>query len=156
MFPHQSLSLSYPDCLMPPNLKRGADITHPHVVLDFILSLEQPCIYHHKLPSPELLLTGSLGGTGHASMLSSPIMARAPAFSLNPLKFGLPPDAQWQVSLVELEQLLQASQKLDLDTEITPIQAWNCIRTHPLFNAFDASRLDQLRVQLLPLIKCHG
>ena len=100
-------------------------------------------------------MTGS-GGTGHQAMLSSPIMARGPSFSLNPLRFGRTAGSQWEVPAAELERLLNLSQQIDLDGEITPIQAWQVINCHPSFETMSMEQLETLRVTLLPGVKCYG
>lgn len=98
---------------------------------------------------------GSPGATGHASMLSSPVMARAPNFSLNPLKrLGRPPDEEWEVPVAELEVLLEASQRLGLDErDITPVQVWACVNGR---EGFEVEQLEVLKELLLPMVKCVG
>lgn len=135
---------------------------HPHgldttqVGVNFVLALEQPCLTHHGILSPELLMEGCVGG-GHESMLSSPIMSRAPSFSFNPFSFGRPPGDSWNVPIIELERLLSLSQQLDLDeSEMTPVQAWQLIRGHPNFERLLPGQLDGLREMFLPLVKCYG
>ena len=134
---------------------------HPHgldatqVGVNFVLALEQPCLWHYGVISPELLVQGSVG-TGHEAMLSSPIMSRAPNFSFHPLRIGRPAGSQWSVPAVELERLLDLSQQIDLDGEITPVQAWQTIRYHPGFEALLPEQLDGLRETLLPMVKCYG
>lgn len=157
-FPNQSLEVHYPAhestaAVMQP-AKLGDD---SNAIINFVLSLEQPCIYHHRLYSPELLITGDIGATGHSSMLSNIVVNRAPGFSLNPLAFGYRPDAKWQTPIVELEQLLETSKQLGLDPEeITPIQIWNLVRQHPKFEAFTLGHLDMLRSRVHSAVKCYG
>jgi len=160
-FPNQSLHVQ----LESPR-ERAASRPHPKkpiiddsaAIINFVLSLERPCIYHHRIPSPELLITGSIGATGHASMLSSIVLDRAPSFSFNPLAFGYPPDATWQTPTVELEQLLETSQRLDLDAdEVTPIQVWGLLRQDTKFAAaFRTEHLELLRTRLYSFVKCYG
>lgn len=157
-FPNQRLEVQYPshDSLAGVAAHPATLDDNPNAVVNFVLSLEQPCIYHHRLPSPELLITGSIGGTGHSSMLSSIVMDRAPDFSFNPLTFGYPPDASWQTPTVELEQLLATSQQLGLDDEVTPIQVWNLVRQHAKFGACTTEHLEGLRSRLGTFVKCYG
>lgn len=155
-FPNQSLQVRYPPVEPSVEPGRESDLAKPDAIVNFVLSLEQPCLYHHRLPSPELIATGSFGATGHSSMLSNVVVDRAPSFSLNPLAFGYPPNAEWQTPTAELETLLQMSQQLGLDTEITPVQVWSHVKQHPKFGFFTVAHLEILRARLLPLVKCHG
>ena len=142
----------------PPNTGNGG---HPHgldstqTAVNFVLALEQPCMLHFGVLSPELLIQGSVG-TGHEAMLSSPVMARAPNFSFNPLRIGRPHGSQWSVPAAELERLLDLSHQIDLDGEITPVQAWQRIRYHPSFGILLPEQLEFLRDALLPEVKCYG
>jgi hypothetical protein len=124
--------------------------------INFILVLETPCLHHHKITSPELLITGSTGGTGHQQMLSSPIMARSPKLSFNPLDLGYPPEAEWTVPTAELESLLSLSPILEGEEELTPVQGWYLIRNHPWFDKASPEKLQSLSQALLPDIKCYG
>ena len=83
-------------------------------------------------------------------------MSRAPNFSLNPLQMGRPSGSQWHVPAGELERLLDLSQQIDLDGEITPVQAWQTIRYHPRFDTLLPQQLESLRDALLPSVKCYG
>lgn len=156
-FPNQRLQCTYSSCeskmgTEPPT----APVDSPEIAINFVLSLERLCLYHHRIPSPELLMMGSIGGSGHSSMLSSVIMDRAPPFKFNPLTFGYPPDAEWHTPTVELEQLLRTSEQLGLDTEVTPIQIWNTVKQHPNVGTLNVTHLDLLRTRLYPSVICYG
>jgi hypothetical protein len=161
-FPSQRLEFHFPSSsYRSPTANRETQptnlVNNPNAIVNFVLSLEQPCIYHHRMPSPELLITGSISATGHSSMLSSPVMARAPTFKFNPLSFGYPPNIEWQTPTIELEQLLETSQRLDLDAEeVTPIQIWSLIRQNPKFDALTTEHLDILGTRLHTFVKCYG
>jgi hypothetical protein len=169
--PASSLSLDYHCLPSGSEFVHGSGSPHidecntavPHEGLDttqlginFILALENPCFHHHKIPSPELLITGSIGGTGHQQMLSSPIMARSPKFSFSPLSFGYSSEAEWTVPTAELESLLNLSPILEGEEELTPVQGWYLIRNHPIFNQISPENLQSLSQALLPDIKCYG
>ena len=124
--------------------------------VDFVLALERICLHHHKLNSPELVGLGNLG-TGHLGMLSSPIMARVPpSATFNPRNIPLQSGCQWTVPAAELERLLSLSQSLNLDDEVTPVQIWQRVHLHPQFGQLTFDRLDRLRCELLPQVKCYG
>jgi hypothetical protein len=123
--------------------------------VDFVLALERICLHHHKLTSPELIMLGNLG-TGHASMLSSPVMDRVPTAITNPRHIPLQSGCRWTVPAAELERLLSLSQSLNLDAEATPVQIWQRVYLHPQFPELTFDRLDRLRCGLLPQVKCYG
>ena len=131
----------------------GSDGTQAGV--DFVLALERICLHHHKLASPELILQGNLG-TGHAGMLSSPVMDRVPTAITNPRHIPLQSGCRWTVPAAELERLLSLSQSLSLDAEATPVQIWQRVYLQPQFPELTFERLDRLRCGLLPQVKCYG
>ena len=164
-----SLASSVPSSSNFPPPEHGASETsetRPHenvngpgvtqVGVNFVLALEQPCLHHHQnFEPPELLAAGSIG-SGHLAMLSSPIIARAPTFSFNGRHAERSIGSQWQVPAIELERLLNLSQQIDLNGEITPIQAWQALKHH---SSFESLRLEQLQIlidALLPNVKCYG
>lgn len=124
--------------------------------VDFVLALERICLHHHKLTSPELVEMGDLG-TGHLGMLSSSVMARVPpSATANPRHIPLQTQCQWSVPAGELEHLLSLSQSLNLDGEMTPVQIWQKVYLHPQFQEMTVDRLDRLRSELIPRVKCYG
>ncbi|KAF2757465.1 hypothetical protein EJ05DRAFT_390434 [Pseudovirgaria hyperparasitica] len=134
---------------------QGLDATQ--VGVNFVLSLESPCLYHHRLIMPEMLLLSGQIGNGHRQMLSAPIMARAPEYSFNPLHLGMPSDARWDVPVRELENLLKGAGELGLaEGEITPVQGWMWLRRHPRFGRLGFEGLEEMRGGLVPLVECHG
>ena len=125
------------------------------VGIDFVLALEHPCLYHHQLPNPEL---AGMIGTGHELMVSSPVMRApgAPGVQTKGKQPRLPTPAKWNVPAIELEKLLSFTQGLDLDGEITPIQAWQRIRMHPNFSDMTPTALEVLRESLMTVVTCYG
>lgn len=63
---------------------------------------------------------------------------------------------RWSVPAIELEKLLDFSDKLSLDGEITPVEAWQRIRQHPNFEGMTRDRLEALKATLLPEVTCYG
>ncbi len=143
------------------NIPRHEAARHPYgldssqVGIDFVLALEHPCLYHHQLPNPQL--AGGIG-TGHELMVSSPVMRApgAPGVQMNGQNPRLPTSSRWNVPAIELEKLLSFTEGLDLDGEITPIQAWQRIRIHPNFLDLTPIALATLRESLLTVVQCYG
>lgn len=132
-------------------------VTHPQglgatqVGVEFVLALEQPCLGHHFAHSNDA------EGSGHEMMLMSPIMSRSPALnaSMDP-RSGLPSGSKWTVPAVELEKLLEFSDRLSLDGEITPVEIWQRIRQHPNFGLLTRHGLSALQSTLVPKVTCYG
>jgi len=57
---------------------------------------------------------------------------------------------------MSLEKLLELSSNFELTDELTPVQAWHLIRSHPSFEAMEITRLKTLTQELLNHIECHG
>jgi hypothetical protein len=125
--------------------------------VDFVLSLEQICLYHHlDWDSPELNQLGQSGATGHAAMLQNPILRRAPPLVLDAQTFGRPSSSTWSVPAAELERLLALSPQLDFTNEITPVQAWRQIQNHPEYGRLLPVNVEGLCQDLLPSVRCYG
>lgn len=65
------------------------------------------------------------------------------------------PGPTWQVSAAGIERLLELSDTLPLDGELTPVQAWSHIRRHPHYESLGLERLEGLKQELLGHIKCY-
>jgi hypothetical protein len=68
----------------------------------------------------------------------------------------LQPGATWQVPAAGIERLLELSESIPLDGELTPVQAWNQVRKHPHYDGLEFERLEGLKQALLAHIKCYG
>lgn len=123
---------------------------------DFILTLEQQCLNHHKCIWPALL-EADASESGHELMLSSPILSYAPTSSSQAHDQGYPEGLHWSTPTASLEHLFALSQQLEVvGGEITPIQMWQQLRRHARFEKFDAADLTKLTTQLLPKVECRG
>jgi len=110
--------------------------------IDFVLSLEQPCLGHTR---------GDASGnnpSGHVLTAQAPLLIAAPE--------TLAPSTTWEVPAVEIERLLQLSSQLNLFGEVTPVQAWARIRSYPGFERLTRDGLERLKLALLEEIQCHG
>lgn len=121
------------------------------VGVDFVLALEYVCLKHHASHFDDA------EGSGHEMMLLSPIMCRSPPPnpSLQPGS-GLPSGSKWTVPAVELEKLLEFSDRLNLSGEITPVEIWQRVRQHPNFSLLTRDTLEILKQTLVPEVKCYG
>ncbi|KID74723.1 bZIP-type transcription factor, partial [Metarhizium brunneum ARSEF 3297] len=139
----------------------------PHLLTISVLSglsnrLEKPCMQH--LP---FLTDRSEGGEpcGHALMATCP---PAPFGKLTPkTPFGNshthdhgdgsnPAQGTWEISKADLSTLLDLSQHLDLDGEITPVMAWGMILSHPRFADFQPEDFARIAAELGRKVRCYG
>ncbi|KAK9428306.1 hypothetical protein V1505DRAFT_219832 [Lipomyces doorenjongii] len=128
-----------------PNSMADLDLTS--IGMEFVLTLESPCLSHIPSNSKE-----SSAPTGHALTASAPLLFRAPATQTS----QLPTSAVWETPTAGLERLLALSSILELKDEVTPVQAWNYIRQHPAFDGIDLDLLGGLTRKLLKHVTCHG
>ncbi|KAK7720866.1 hypothetical protein SLS63_009649 [Diaporthe eres] len=134
-----------------PPLARLGDVDPVALGMDFVLALERPCLDHlHGDPEkPE-------DASGHALTLSSQICAvSCPSNTTSPVS----PESMNQQDLPEtmLENLLALSTEVCAsDDQITPVQAWNLIRSQPHFGGFELQALQTLAETLRDIIACHG
>ena len=68
----------------------------------------------------------------------------------------LQPNTTWQVPSAGIERLLELSDTIPLDGELTPVQAWNQIRKHQHYSGLEVERLEGLKMALLAHVKCYG
>jgi hypothetical protein len=62
----------------------------------------------------------------------------------------------WQIPAAGIERLLELSDTIPLDGELTPVQAWNFIRKHQHYNDMDFDRMEALKQALLAHVRCYG
>ncbi|KAL1866718.1 hypothetical protein Daus18300_006662 [Diaporthe australafricana] len=134
-----------------PPLARLGDVDPVALGMDFVLTLERPCLEHlHGDPDKPH------DPSGHALTLSSQACAvTCPSNTTSPVS----PESIEQHALpaAMLENLLALSTEVcNSDDQITPVQAWNLIRSQPHFGGFELHGLRTLAESLMGTIKCHG
>jgi hypothetical protein len=100
---------------------------------------------------------------GHALMASCP---PEPFTDLNneiPFGYNVGNQAEnksgqrtWELSKGDLATLLDLSKKLDLDGEITPVQAWRMILGHPRLAELRVEDFQKLMDELKGKVRCYG
>ncbi|ETI24216.1 hypothetical protein G647_03585 [Cladophialophora carrionii CBS 160.54] len=152
------------------------------VGVDFVLALEHVCLEHHTehanaddgsghgmmLMSPIMWHSPAPQATGRTTtrrqqqqqqqQQPSPAATRLTAQAPPPAQTssGLPSGTRWSVPAIELEKLLDFSDRLSLEGEITPVEAWQRIRQHPNFDGLTRDGLETLKQTLLPEVTCYG
>lgn len=116
-------------------------------LLIYLQRLEAPCLAHipqdtQASPSP----------SGHALMASATLLHHHPHAT------GHEQDrnTRWNLPESGVERLLELSDRLPLDGEVTPVQMWNHIRRHPQFIRLKAEDLEGLKIALMQHVKCYG
>ncbi|CAI4216828.1 unnamed protein product [Parascedosporium putredinis] len=139
----------------------GRGIDYEQAGIDFVLTLEKPCMTH----LPWLLeRSGDAGGEpcGHALMASCP---PEPFPELTPdIPFGYTHvngdlssgQRTWELSKGDLATLLDLSKRLDLDGEITPVMAWGMVLGYPRFNELRPEDFLKLAEELTSKVRCYG
>ncbi|KAL8691780.1 MAG: hypothetical protein Q9218_003081 [Villophora microphyllina] len=128
----------------PPLLTAQDSIDTAEVAIDFVLALEHPCMTH--LPHPAN--PPSEDPSNHALLMSTPLMSR----SSRPPQ----PDSSWTANSSVLQQLLNLSSSINLDGEITPVEAWHRLRQHPGFLNLDKSSIERIKGDLSTIVRCCG
>lgn len=62
----------------------------------------------------------------------------------------------WELSKADLNTLLDLSQKLNLDGEITPIMAWGMVLGHPRLGELNEADFRELSGCLRGRVRCYG
>lgn len=141
-FSLQSLSVSstYAETA---NAKVSALVDTIEVAVDFVLALEHPCLPHIPYGDPP-----STDPANHMMMASTPLVARAPdAPQVN---------QTWTASGAIIKELLNLSSGINLDGEITPVEAWHRLHNHPDFWRLSRSQIEKLKGELSTAVRCCG
>lgn len=69
---------------------------------------------------------------------------------------GPPPPRTWELSKADLATLLDLSQKLNLEGEITPVMAWGMVLGHPRLGELGERDLARLSGELRSKVRCYG
>lgn len=66
------------------------------------------------------------------------------------------PPRTWELSKADLATLLDLSQKLNLDGEITPVMAWGMVLGHPRLGELNDRDFEKLAEELTSKVRCFG
>lgn len=119
-------------------------LDNPQIGIDFVLSLEQPCLGHTR---GERGISSEVP-SGHALTAQAPLLTSAPP--------TLTPFSSWQIPAIEIDRLLDLSSQLNLLGEVTPVQAWARLRAHPRFEKLGRDSLEGLKQALMGEVHCYG
>ncbi|MCJ1276103.1 hypothetical protein MMC21_003908 [Puttea exsequens] len=124
--------------------KRSARADTIEIAIDFVLALEHPCMPH--IPTPDA--PPSVDPANHLMLASTPLVAQARA---------TPQLHQtWSTSGAIIKELLNLSSSINLEGEITPIEAWHRLYQHQDFWRLDKDHIHKLKCELSFRVKCCG
>lgn len=89
--------------------------------------------------------------SGHALMATCPPDSHVKAHPEEPYPHKVP-----DVKMADLMKLLDLSNRLPLDGEITPVMAWVEVMKHPRFSELNQKDFEGLRTELLAKVRCYG
>ncbi|KAH7125943.1 hypothetical protein EDB81DRAFT_810198 [Dactylonectria macrodidyma] len=127
-------------------VKRVCDLDPTTIAMEFVLRIEEPCLGHvHGDPNQPQ------EPSGHALTVTSQLhyLSPTPHYSTSSPSFHDTPAAI-------LERLLTLTPAVSSEGDVTPIQAWNSLRTRPRFSELDVECLTILAEGLRDAAKCHG
>ena len=128
----------------PADVKAHALVDTIETAIEFVLALEHPCMRH--LPYPANPPTDN--PVNHLMMASTPLVARAP---------DVPRVNQtWTASGAIIKELLNLSSSINLEGEITPVEAWHRLHQHPDFWRLDRKQIETLKRELSSIVRCCG
>lgn len=84
----------------------------------------------------------------HMMMASTPLVARAPS--------APQVNQQWTTSGAIIKELLNLSSSINLEGEITPVEAWHRLHKHPDFWRLDHTQIQNLKLELSSAVRCFG
>ncbi|KAI9694424.1 MAG: hypothetical protein M1822_000040 [Bathelium mastoideum] len=133
--------------------------------IDFVLTLERPCMDHMQFlcvrsdeslqnPPPvndDQSLDADVHISGHALMATCPPASHIAAHPQNPYPHKMP-----DLGVPDLMKLLDLSNRLPLDGEITPIMAWTIVRGHARVAELTQKDIEAIRTDLLAKVRCYG
>ncbi|KAK0508362.1 hypothetical protein JMJ35_009446 [Cladonia borealis] len=137
----RNVSSAYAD---PADVKSYQPVDTIEIAIDFVLALEHPCMPH--IPYPANPPTED--PANHLMMASTPLVARAPdAPQLN---------QTWTASGAIIKELLNLSSSINLEGEITPVEAWHRLHQHPDFWRLNHKQIEALKRELSRTVRCCG
>ncbi|KAJ4402993.1 hypothetical protein N0V82_010719 [Gnomoniopsis sp. IMI 355080] len=109
--------------------------------------------------NPNTSLTANRNFSRHtaASLAVGDLQANgAPSLAIMGTERTQPQLRTWELSKADLNTLLDLSQKLNLDGEITPIMAWGMVLGHPRLGELNEADFRELSELLRSKVRCYG
>ncbi|KAH6878979.1 hypothetical protein BKA58DRAFT_436664 [Alternaria rosae] len=123
---------------------------YDQIGIDFVLTLERPCMDHMQF----LMVRANEADeniSGHALMATAPPDAHITNCPEEKYPHQMP-----DVKMPDLMKLLDLSNRLPLDGEITPIMAWAKILQDECFRDLSKEDIELVKTELLAKVRCYG
>ncbi|KAI4609650.1 uncharacterized protein J4E78_004791 [Alternaria triticimaculans] len=123
---------------------------YDQIGIDFVLTLERPCMDHMQF----LMVRANEADeniSGHALMATAPPDAHITNCPEEKYPHQMP-----DVKMPDLMKLLDLSNRLPLDGEITPIMAWAKILQDECFRDLSKEDIELVKKELLAKVRCYG
>lgn len=125
----------------------ASPFTLPHGVFSYLLmewirSLEHHCLQHARTSCANTPFSG------HVLTFQTPLLSGGPDV--------LHDNDSWEIPACYLDRLFDLAGALNLEGDITPVQAWNRIKDHPSFYKLTPEGLRNLAVSLRKEVQCFG
>ncbi|KAL8670111.1 MAG: hypothetical protein Q9168_005338 [Polycauliona sp. 1 TL-2023] len=115
----------------------------PEVAIDFVLALEHCCMGH--IPHPAA--PPSDEPNNHALLMSTALVARGPG----------PPqlNQSWSADGSMIRGLLNLASAINLQGEMTPVEAWHRLRQYPGFSRLNKWAFENIKARLSAAVECR-
>ncbi|OAL49797.1 hypothetical protein IQ07DRAFT_587488 [Pyrenochaeta sp. DS3sAY3a] len=127
-----------------------SDVNKNDMALEFVLTLEKPCF--NRASSAVF----DMGHPADFSVSAPPNVMSYHSFLEDDLFPFTSHSTRSEDTSKSLDKLLSLSSAFSLTTEVTPIQAWQYIVSHPKFAAIGAETLRRLVDEMLEHVRCYG
>ncbi|KAF2831340.1 hypothetical protein CC86DRAFT_401879 [Ophiobolus disseminans] len=125
-------------------------LDYDQIGIDFVLTLERPCMDHMQFlmvrahDAEETI-------SGHALMATAPPDSHIANCPQEKYPHQMP-----DITMPDLMKLLDLSNRLPLDGEITPIMAWAKIIQDESFKELSREEIEVMKAELLAKVRCYG
>lgn len=159
---HRLSPLIHRQQLVPTPISVPIDVSDAQIAIEFILTLEQPCLDHIHA------FLGEDNENGHRLMLQASVIeaqTQLPASAIQPLQTEstnseILSGLRWSIPAehleAQLQRLLVTSQKLNLTGELTPVMCWSLIRDRAGSQSVYRETLDHIQRDLSTDMVCYG
>ncbi|KAF2753219.1 hypothetical protein EJ05DRAFT_494977 [Pseudovirgaria hyperparasitica] len=131
----------------------GAALNYDEIGMDFVLTLERPCMDHMQMLHVHSATGADEDISGHALMASCPPAAHIRDKPTEPYPLQLP---EGIVLSDLLKGLLDLSHQFHLEGELTPMMAWVMILKHDRLRDLNKADFVQVKEELLAKVHCYG
>ncbi|KAF2460098.1 hypothetical protein BDY21DRAFT_384491 [Lineolata rhizophorae] len=135
-----------------PHPQQQNQLDYDQIGIDFVLTLERPCMDHMQMLMVRSADSEADDVSGHALMATCPPGSHIAERPDEPYPHQMPDG----LAMPDLLRLLDLSNRLPLDGEITPVMAWAQVLAHPRFAELTREDFATMRDDLGSKVRCYG